>query len=390
MFTVQIVTSNSEFSAVLSEWKEFLSHRAEKCSFWQDPCEIYSLVKAGGWDSMKVILLRLDGKIVCVAPCVIRRQSFNFQFGVLRIPGPNIRVLKILDSDLVYSKGVDKTACVKKVLAVLGENKTEFDVIYLENIVEFSSTWDIFDNNASIAGLRLRRINQELQVIRRQILAPSYDDWLLALKSKTRYNLKRGARRFFETYPEQVEFKRVSTVNDVKGFLDLLDELFPKTWQAQTFSARRRNIPEDVERLTHIAQKGWLRSYSFSINNEPVAFILGYQYSDIFEYAECGYDPKYSKLGVGTVLNYLMIKDLYEWGKPKILNFGYGENKYKRILGNEESNAYAAYLLFPSLWSFLINCQISLVIIGKKVKALSEKIGADQYLRKLLKRNMSL
>ncbi len=386
MFSVQIASSNSEFSAVLPEWEEFLAHRAEKCSFWQSPNELYSLVNGGDWDTMKVILLRQDTRIVCVAICVIRRQSFNFQFGVLRVPGPKLRVLKILDSDFVYSKGVDKSACVKKLLEVFREIKAEFDVIYLENIFEVSSTWKIFDNNTSFAGLRLQPIIQDMQVNCRQILAPSYDAWLLALKSKTRYNLKRRVRLLFEKYSEQIEFKRVSRTHDVKYFLELLNEVFPKTWQAQTFTVRKRNNPEDIARLTHIAGKGWLRSYVLVINGKPVAFILGYQYADVFEHAECGYDQEYAKAGVGSVLNLLMIKDLYAWHKPKALNFGFGENEYKRILGNEKNNVYEAYLLFPGLWRFVIKGQVVLVIIGEKVKKLSERIGADQYLMKILKR----
>jgi CelD/BcsL family acetyltransferase involved in cellulose biosynthesis len=62
--------------------------------------------------------------------------------------------------------------------------------------------------------------------------------------------------------------------------------------------------------------------------------VLGYQYRDVYYYAQVGYDQTYASSSPGTGLLYLLIKDLIENTSAKRLSFDYGDAGYKREFGN--------------------------------------------------------
>ena len=115
-------------------------------------------------------------------------------------------------------------------------------------------------------------------------------------------------------------------------------------------------------------------------------FLIAFQYNDVFLHAECGYDPEFSKQGVGSVLNYLMLQDLYELNKPDELDFGFGENEYKKILGNRADNAFEAYITQPNLLGFLVRVQQYLNHLEERIRQFLIKSRLDNIIRKILKR----
>jgi len=383
-----VVSSNEEFDSILPAWESFLAHQAEGQTFWQDPNEIRLLVEYGDWDAMKVVLLWQGNEIVCVAPCIIRPQPFDFRCSVLRFPGPRLRVLKLLDSNFIFSEGVDSKECTRIMLEIFRKIKSEFDVVCLENLEESSSIYQMYKDKRSVERVKIQFVTLTAQKSYRHILAPSYDDWIKSIRRKKRNQLRRCVRVLKKNFSDQIKFIRISESADVKGFLNSINQIFPKTWQAKTFGNRQRNCEKDIIKFTYIAEKGWLRGYLLFVKGNPVCFVLGYQYAGVFEYSEIGYDLDFSKWSVGNVLNFLMIEDIYNWRKPEVINFGYGDNYYKRLFGNDESNVHRAYLSCSLLGWWSVRGQVLLNTFEIKIKNFFVKIGIDRFLRKKLKRKM--
>jgi CelD/BcsL family acetyltransferase involved in cellulose biosynthesis len=63
--------------------------------------------------------------------------------------------------------------------------------------------------------------------------------------------------------------------------------------------------------------------------------MLGYQYLDCYYYIDVGYDPAYANFSVGSVLQLMVLKDLYTRGTlPAIFDFSTGYGAHKARFGN--------------------------------------------------------
>jgi CelD/BcsL family acetyltransferase involved in cellulose biosynthesis len=111
-------------------------------------------------------------------------------------------------------------------------------------------------------------------------------------------------------------------------------------------------LPEIFQGMGHagvfedVARRGLLRSYVLYGANAPCALVLGYQFGDVFHYAEIAYDQTFGRFSPGTALLYLLIEDLTGHRSPRLVNFGIGDAGYKREFSNIHAED-ASVLLLP-------------------------------------------
>jgi CelD/BcsL family acetyltransferase involved in cellulose biosynthesis len=73
--------------------------------------------------------------------------------------------------------------------------------------------------------------------------------------------------------------------------------------------------------------------------DEPIAFVVGTQESGVYHYEHPAYDPSWGAYNPGTVLLHRMLEDLFAYDRPAQLDFGPGENEYKRLYSNRAEDA---------------------------------------------------
>ena len=119
------------------------------------------------------------------------------------------------------------------------------------------------------------------------------------------------------------------------------------------------------------------RCYLLQAADKPCAFLVGYQYGDVFQSAELGFDANLSRFSPGTVLMYLLIEDLHKHRPVRLLNFGVGDATYKMRFGNISSTDRSLLLMRKSIRNRLITSghkalddSVRLIkrIIGRKVE----------------------
>jgi hypothetical protein len=387
-YEVQILTTVHEITQVRNEWVDFLKKDAVGYNFWQDPGIICQKFQYDGQGEPRIILVRRNRKIECVAPCVIYQTRFNFIFSVFRFPGPQARIMKIIDGNFIFSKTADFDCCIKTVIEALESIDTHFDLIKIDALDKSCPFGHFFleSKNHRYKNFQLKSISPKKEQIWRHIFSNSYEEWLATLGYSARRRIKRGIQNLYKQYPDKVELLVVTRDVDVPKFLDLLDDIYPKTWQAKTFGFTKRNNKKDIIFYKYIADQGWLRSYMLLIDSRPASFFIGTQYNDIFEGQEIGYDNEFSSTGVGSVLMDIIINDLYTNNKPSILNFGFGENIYKLILSNNISEATEAYIIKRNIWNYIVKLQIFMSMVERKLRYIIIKYKIDTTIRKILKR----
>jgi hypothetical protein len=386
-YTIELLSSVQAINENRKEWADFLDNHAKEHVFWQHPDFIPTNFEYSSHDTLLILVIKLGTTIQCIAPCAVCKEKFTFKFSIFNLAGPYIKILKFLGNSCVFSPSADTDKCLEIIFSKLKELHTSFDLIKID-VLNSSSPLRLFFTSTQnrTRFFQLKESSSKIEYTWQHILAPSYDDWLATLGKSTRRLVKRRVNKLYKQYPDQIELRHITRPNEVTPFLHLLNELFPKTWQAKTFGIMQRNTQQEIRFYQKIAELHWLRSYILLIDKRPVAFFIGTQYNNGFEAIEIGYDGDYSSLGVGSALSYMVIRDLYENNKPSFLDFGFGENKYKQLICNKKTPASEAYIIQPNLWGLLVRQQIMLAKLENTIRSLLIKFHIDDYFRRLLKR----
>lgn len=176
-------------------------------------------------------------------------------------------------------------------------------------------------------------------------LPGSFREWLGKFGAKKRYNLQRQHRLLSEHARGNLVMRRIEHPRDTAGFAGAAATIVERSWQGELATAGVTRTARDPRVLDDLARRGLLRSYLLVGDDRPCAFVIGYQYEDVFHYAEIGYDRELGRFSPGTVLLTLLIEDLFAHRTPRAVNFGTGQAGYKREFGNREGRDASCFLL---------------------------------------------
>lgn len=118
------------------------------------------------------------------------------------------------------------------------------------------------------------------------------------------------------------------------NFLTEAVKVSRNSWQHEILGNRINDSVDERTWNESLAEAGLLRSYLLRAGDRACAFVVGYQFNDVFHYVELGYDREFAEHSPGTVLLHPLIQDLCDEGPPALLNFGMGDADYKQRFGN--------------------------------------------------------
>jgi hypothetical protein len=149
--------------------------------------------------------------------------------------------------------------------------------------------------------------------------------------SRTRATWRRKDRKLTKAFEGELEMRCIRSPEDVAGFLKDADSVTMQAYHGAIGAGLRDS---EIWRLVvgAMADSGHLRSYLLTGKGEPLAYVLGAVYKDVFTLEATSFAPKYSQLSPGTVLMVRLFDDLAEAGVP-ICDFGFGDAEYKRLNG---------------------------------------------------------
>lgn len=225
---------------------------------------------------------------------------------------------------------------------IIKENK----VLYLQGIVENEALDQLIKNG--IAAKNFHILKRGNTYCRRLIQLPAtFDHYFASLPSKYRQDLKRSLKKFECENLNRFTVKNYINADEVSNLFDLLNEVSAKTYQAKNLGLGFEKGSHIVNEFMQGAKLGYANCYILFLDDKPIAWRLGYCFSDTFFSHHIGYDPDFKKMNPGLVLQLYTIQHLIEHRKDiKILDMLYGDNEVKKKLSNDfryESN----YYLFP-------------------------------------------
>ena len=388
-YDVSVLTSIADIDALAEEWREFLEGRVKEPLLAHHPrAVILAHENSETRASLRVVVVRQRGKLCCIAPCLVRHVPFRLRFSVIRLPAPKAHLLTIQGNRLALAKGADADACIKAVFDALDPETFGFDLVSIENVYLVSDLWQWLQAAYVERKGRFRFAVSSPKIEKAHIhrLLDSHEAWLGTFSGRRRRKLRWQVKNFVTNASGEVTLVKVTEPDQVREFLDRLNRLYPLTWQGRSLGSRDRSTPEDVAYFENAAVNGWLRSYMLMSGNEPVAFLVGFQYGGTFDYNEIGFDQQYTKYSPGAALNFMMLEDLYAHGKPDVLSFGYGHGEYKERLSNEVHDTCSVYLYRSWKWATIVSTQRLLNRTYTHIRKLFIRLEIDGLIRRLLKR----
>lgn len=387
-YSFEVLSKIPDIKAKASEIEFFLLNEAMGTFIQQNPYVLLAENRRNPKRKPWAVVIRKEDKIVAYAGGLIDNSPFPLSFSVFHVPGPRLRTLIFTGDTLVFSENCDKHRATHTFLSVLKEAMEYLDIIYLDQNQINPLVFDIIENRKkdTASCFSISRTSNKIEMISWHVLGKNYDDWLNSFNRKSKKRMSWELSRFKSRAPQPLAVQRIIDECQVHRFMESVELIRADMWQTKTFGTSSIALHDNVLFFKTLARRKWLRSYLLTCAGQPVAYELAVQYGDEVIFLERGYIQTLNKIGPGTFLTHFIIRDCYETDPPKKINFGYGENDFKKRLRNKTSDACCAYLTAPNSGRVLVRSQMALSMIELWISDVLVKMKLDQRVRRLLKR----
>jgi len=284
-----------------------------------------------------------------VAPFLVHHWRWRAKLGYRSVAEFPVRRAVLCGDELLSAPDVGSHEALLE--ATLGAPGA-YHLIFVESLRVGGPLWRAIHESARIREhfwVEIPRAPTQHRLIR---MAASFEDYLAKFSGRTRRTLAYKVRKLEERAGAPITLQRIRRRDELGGFLEMAERISARSWQGTKLGQVFR--PEvQAARLGAFADLGWGRSYLLRCGSEPVAFVAGTQAAGVFYYDHASYDPRWAAHHPGTVLLYKLIEDLYADDTPEVLDFGCGDNEYKRVFANESYEEVTALLVRKSAYTAL-------------------------------------
>jgi CelD/BcsL family acetyltransferase involved in cellulose biosynthesis len=122
--------------------------------------------------------------------------------------------------------------------------------------------------------------------------------------------------------------------------------------------------------LSQAARLGWLQIDILYIDGKPAAFQLAMKYRNTYFGEKIGFNPKWEKFSIGTVLFLRVTEALCRDPEVSYYDFIFGDAMYKSSYGDTEWMEAQVYIFAPRVFPVCVNLILSttsaISIVAKK------------------------
>lgn len=381
---VQDINSLSNIKGAINEFLDDSLVHSDPCHY---PDYIENTVKHdASLVEWSLLVIKNSDEIIAIIPFYIRRNKFPIKFALFNLFSFKVNMLNFFGEGYSY-RSDDDLPVVHKILSKRLKSINQFDLGMINALPANSLLLSYFQGEKN-NDIVLKPLSQKLDVVRYINFPESWDDYLLSMKRKRRYNLKRNIKIIKEHCEDDLVLKCFKTEDAVEPFFVQMDEIYKNTWQSSAFGSKSRMTELEINQNKSLAKLGCFKSYILQASQSPIAFIRGYLFKGKYYYEEIGYKQDWAKFNPGSVLNFLMLEHLMgDETSVRELNFGYGENVYKQVFSNGAYKATNVYLFRKRSKGHLIFLvQKSLDYIYVVIRKGIVKLNLDVVVRRVLRK----
>jgi hypothetical protein len=167
-------------------------------------------------------------------------------------------------------------------------------------------------------------------------------------------NLRRISRTLERAYPNRVGVTTYRDESELDAALKAASKISSSTYQY----AYGLGVVDDRKTrtlLSEAARLGRLQIDILHINGEPSAFQLATRYGNTYFGDKIGFNPKWKKFRIGTVLFLKVMETLCADPSVAYYDFGYGDAEYKESYGDTGWAESSVYIFAPRAFPVFAN-----------------------------------
>jgi len=386
---ITIINSIEALEQFVPEWLAFLEAQPLGMSVYNHPKYLLAHFRHNPEGSrnlrLAIVAVREQGQIVCIAPLSIQEQQFRLELSVKRLFPVHIRKITCPGNSFIFTNEPQKVfGWFSAVFETLKDKKIRFDLLVIYGLRNNSPFWDYCMTRLKGKPFRLYNVLAEAQCDQRVHLSVSMEVMFASIEGQWRKSVRRNLKIFHQSVKE-FRLERITEASQVEIFFDIMMKVSANSWQGKTFGLTDWKTEARLKCWKEIADYGLLRSYILWADNQPIAYILAYQYNDVFFGQNVGYNLSAAKLAPGIVCLYYCLDDMMTHQPAQTYDFDFGTHSYKKIFANEEFESTIVFVAGSAKGRLLAFLQTFLNQFVHRTKRTLQKWGLTDRIRKLLK-----
>lgn len=180
-------------------------------------------------------------------------------------------------------------------------------------------------------------------------LTTGFDAYLSKFSGKTRSTLRRKVKKFREASCGEIDWRAYRSPGEMEAFHAAARQVSKRTYQEKLFDA---GLPEGQDFLAGLrarAEAGGVRGFILFLGGAPVSYLYLPIVDSRVIYGHLGFDPAYTPLSPGTVLQLLALESLFAEARLSLFDFTEGEGEHKRLFATHERLCGNVFYLRPTL-----------------------------------------
>lgn len=343
-YSVQIATTLDAIEALRPTWRKWAHSLDTDIDYF-----LHDMAHDPGSLRPYVITVFNEGIAQGMLVGRIRKRRAASVVSFINIPGPRAKVLEIKKGGRMGrpSSVIDKLLALKLLKATRGG---EVDSVCFERLPLHS---ELFRQVRELPSFLVKeRVPHVFCYSVLSLTAPERKRPRV-FSGKTRREIRRKTRIVDRAFPDQMQLKCFSNVDELDaGMCDAM-RVAVTTWQyylglGLTDTAHTRAA------FRFFAKQGWLLIYILYIKDTPCAFLVGQLYNNTFYCQYAGFHPNYSRFSVGSLLTARAFEDLAAAGVHRV-DLGEGGQEHNRRLGCQMTVEGTVHVYSPTLRGLWLN-----------------------------------
>ena len=296
-----------------------------------EPFQTYEWMRCW-WEALQsdrelLLLVAQDGtRLVGIAPLMLRTEGR----GLLRRS-----IIEFIGSgesdycDFIISPEY-KEAVLTAFIEHLDKEHVDWDALSLQNIPDRSDTLPMIEGILSAYPYKIRK--------RRSFLCPT-----ILIKEDPDFadqcTRKKSLRRHYNYFNRvgQLTFQKVETIAEIE---ECLDDFFMQHVERRAIAGGRSKFDDQRMRdfyrclVSRALPAGWLRFAKVTLDDVPIAYHFGFEYSGKFTWYKPTFNVDYIHRSPGEVLIKFLLEDAIQSGLDEF-DFTIGDEGFKRRFANK-------------------------------------------------------